>query len=132
VSPIGALLGACLLVSGIVAVRLTGFPWLIVPTVLLSMYCMLAVKVASQWEKVAVLRLGRFIGLRGPGVFHVIPVIDSLSKFVDQRIRVTDVSAESALTSDTVPVNVDAIVFWVAGMRKRAFSKYRTLSLLLP
>lgn len=113
VSPIGALLGACLLVSGIVAVRLTGFPWLIVPTVLLSIYCMLAVKVASQWEKVAVLRLGRFIGLRGPGVFHVIPVIDSLSKFVDQRIRVTDVSAESALTSDTVPVNVDAIVFWV-------------------
>jgi len=57
--------------------------------------------------------MGRYIGLRGPGIFHVIPVVDRLSKFVDQRIRVTDVSAETALTKDTVPVNVDAIVFWV-------------------
>ena len=59
------------------------------------------------------LRLGKYRGLRGPGLFHIIPVIDTMSKFVDQRIRVTDVTAESALTRDTVPVNVDAIVFWV-------------------
>src|SRR5205085_4140662 len=59
------------------------------------------------------LRAGRYVGLSGPGIFHVIPVIETLSKFVDQRIRVTDVTAESALTRDTVPVNVDAIVFWV-------------------
>ena len=61
----------------------------------------------------AVLRLGKYQGLRGPGLFHIIPVIDTMSKFVDQRVRVTDVTAESALTRDTVPVNVDAIVFWV-------------------
>jgi regulator of protease activity HflC (stomatin/prohibitin superfamily) len=61
----------------------------------------------------AVLRLGRYRGLRGPGLFFIVPVVDATSKFVDQRVRVTDVTAESALTRDTVPVNVDAIVFWV-------------------
>ena len=59
------------------------------------------------------LRMGRFQGLRGPGMFYVIPIVDSVSRVVDQRVRVTDVTAESALTKDTVPVNVDAIVFWV-------------------
>ena len=61
----------------------------------------------------ALLRLGRYVGLRGPGLFHIIPVIDTLSPFVDQRVRVADVTAESTLTRDTVPVNVDAIVFWL-------------------
>jgi len=60
-----------------------------------------------------VLRLGRFIGLRGPGLFHVIPIVDRLSRYVDQRVRVASVMAESTLTRDTVPVNVDAIVFWM-------------------
>jgi regulator of protease activity HflC (stomatin/prohibitin superfamily) len=59
------------------------------------------------------LRLGRYIGLRGPGIFMIIPVIDQVSQYVDQRVRVTSVNAESALTRDTVPVNVDAIVFWL-------------------
>jgi regulator of protease activity HflC (stomatin/prohibitin superfamily) len=81
--------------------------------ILLGLYCLFAVKVVKQWEKVAVLRLGKYIGLRGPGMIWIVPVIDTLSTYVDQRIRVTDVSAESALTRDTVPVNVDAIVFWV-------------------
>src|SRR5579883_3266788 len=63
-------------------------------------YLLFSIKVADQWEKVAVLRLGRYIGLRGPGMFHIIPVVDS-------------VTAESTLTRDTVPVNVDAIVFWL-------------------
>jgi regulator of protease activity HflC (stomatin/prohibitin superfamily) len=61
----------------------------------------------------AVLRLGKYRGLKGPGLFHVIPLIDAITRSVDQRVRVSDVSAESALTRDTVPVNVDAIVFWV-------------------
>ncbi|HTQ54775.1 MAG TPA: slipin family protein [Bryobacteraceae bacterium] len=78
-----------------------------------GIYLMFAIRVADQWEKVAVLRLGRYRGLRGPGVFHIVPVVDSLSRFVDQRVRVSSVTAESALTSDTVPVNVDAIVFWL-------------------
>ena len=78
-----------------------------------GLYLLFAIKVAKQWEKSAVLRLGRFIGLRGPGVFHIIPVVETISRFVDQRIRVESVSAESTLTCDTVPVNVNAIVFWL-------------------
>jgi hypothetical protein len=76
-------------------------------------YLLFAIRVADQWQKAAVLRLGRYIGLRGPGVFVIIPVIDEVSKYVDQRVRVTAVKAESALTRDTVPVNVDAIIFWL-------------------
>jgi regulator of protease activity HflC (stomatin/prohibitin superfamily) len=84
-------------------------------TVLLAvgLYFLFAIRVADQWEKVAVLRFGRYLGLRGPGVFHMFPVVDSLSRFVDQRVRVESVSAESTLTRDTVPVIVDAIVFWM-------------------
>src|SRR5229473_1332783 len=80
---------------------------------LIGIYFLFAIQVAEQWEKAAVLRLGRYRGLRGPGAFVIIPVIDSVSRFVDQRVRVTDVKAESALTRDTVPVNVDAIIFWL-------------------
>jgi regulator of protease activity HflC (stomatin/prohibitin superfamily) len=72
-----------------------------------------AIKVVPPWERVALMRLGRYRGLRGPGLFFIIPVIDTLSPHVDQRVRVASVSAESTLTRDTVPVNVDAIVFWM-------------------
>src|SRR5512132_3049205 len=80
---------------------------------LIGLYLLFSIKIADQWEKVAVLRLGRYIGLRGPGLFHVIPIVDRLSRYVDQRVRVASVTAESTLTRDTVPVNVDAIVFWL-------------------
>jgi len=81
--------------------------------VVAGVYLLCSIKVADQWDKVAVLRLGRYIGLRGPGIFHVIPIVDTLSSYVDQRVRVANVTAESTLTRDTVPVNVDAIVFWM-------------------
>ncbi|MEW5974994.1 MAG: slipin family protein [Acidobacteriota bacterium] len=80
---------------------------------LLGLYWLFSIKVADPWEKVAVLRLGRYLGLRGPGLFHIVPLVDRLSRFVDQRVRVSNVTAESTLTRDTVPVNVDAIVFWL-------------------
>ena len=67
----------------------------------------------DQWQKAALLRFGRYQGLRGPGLFFIIPIAEQVSRYVDQRIRVTTVSAESTLTRDTVPVNVDAIVFWL-------------------
>jgi regulator of protease activity HflC (stomatin/prohibitin superfamily) len=79
----------------------------------IAFYGLFAIKVVQQWEKVAVLRFGRYVRLQGPGVFWLIPVVDSLTEYVDQRIRVTSVSAESTLTRDTVPTNVDAIVFWL-------------------
>jgi regulator of protease activity HflC (stomatin/prohibitin superfamily) len=78
-----------------------------------GVYCLFAVKVVRQWQRVAILRFGKYLGLRGPGMFWMIPVVDTLSVYVDQRIRVSNVTAESTLTRDTVPVNVDAIVFWV-------------------
>jgi len=80
---------------------------------LVGIYFLFAIKVVRQWEKVAVLRLGRYVGLRGPGLCHIIPIVETLSPYVDQRVRVASVSAESTLTRDTVPVNVDAIVFWM-------------------
>jgi len=80
---------------------------------LIGLYLLFSIKVADQWEKVVVLRLGRYRGLRGPGMFHVIPLVDTLSRYVDQRVRVASVVAESTLTRDTVPVNVDAAVFWL-------------------
>jgi regulator of protease activity HflC (stomatin/prohibitin superfamily) len=80
---------------------------------IVGLYFLFAVRVADQWERVAVLRFGRYAGLRGPGLYTIIPIVDSVSRYVDQRVRVANVSAESTLTRDTVPVNVDAIVFWL-------------------
>jgi regulator of protease activity HflC (stomatin/prohibitin superfamily) len=93
------------------------------PVILLALpglYLLFAIKVVQQWEKVALLRLGRYVGLRGPGIFHIIPVVETLSPFVDQRVRVANVTAESTLTRDTVPVNVDAIVFWLVWNAEKA------------
>src|SRR5215475_8574140 len=87
---------------------------------LLGVYLLFAIKVVRQWEKVALLRLGKYVGLRGPGLFHIVPVVDTLSPFVDQRVRVASVTAESTLTRDTVPVNVDAIVFWLVWNAEKA------------
>jgi regulator of protease activity HflC (stomatin/prohibitin superfamily) len=92
----------------------------VIAAVLVGAYLAFAIKVADQWEKAVVLRLGRYRGLRGPGPFVIIPVVDAVSGFVDQRVRVTDVRAETALTRDTVPVNVDAIVFWLVWNAEKA------------
>src|SRR5689334_10605477 len=64
----------------------------------IGIYLLFSIKIADQWEKVAILRLGRYIGLRGPGLFYVIPIVDRLSRYVDQRVRVASVTAESTLT----------------------------------
>jgi regulator of protease activity HflC (stomatin/prohibitin superfamily) len=72
-----------------------------------------APKIARQWERAVVLRLGRYVGLRGPGLFWIIPFVDSISAWVDQRVITTSFAAEETLTSDTVPVNVDAVLFWM-------------------
>ena len=79
-----------------------------------------SIKYADQWEKAVVLRMGRYRGLRGPGLFTVVPVLDRVSYHIDQRIRTTDFDAEACLTKDTVPVNVDAIAFWVVYDAERA------------
>jgi len=70
-------------------------------------------KVAKQWERAVVLRLGKYVGLRGPGLFWVVPFIETVSSWIDQRVITTNFKAEETLTSDTVPVNVDAVLFWM-------------------
>jgi regulator of protease activity HflC (stomatin/prohibitin superfamily) len=92
-----------------------------------------SMKFSDEWERAVVLRLGKYQGLRGPGLFWVIPVIDRISYHIDQRIRTTDFGAESCLTKDTVPVNVDAIAFWVVYDAERAaleVQAYRTAVVL--
>lgn len=79
-----------------------------------------SIQLAYQWEKAVLLRFGKFRGLRKSGLFVVLPVIDKVTQFVDQRVRVTDFSAETTLTSDTVPVNVDAIAFWMVWDAQKA------------
>jgi len=113
VSNIGLALCAVSVIAGVAISFATGVTAAFIASAVIGIYLLFSIKVADQWQKVAVLRLGRYKGLRGPGMFHIIPIIDSLSKFVDQRIRVSSISAESTLTRDTVPVNVDAIILWV-------------------
>src|SRR5918911_5025357 len=99
--------------AGFAALALTGTPVGLVVGVLLGLLLAQSPKVAKQWEKGIVLRLGRYVGLRGPGLFWITPFIDTVSAWVDQRIITTSFAAEQTLTSDTVPVNVDAVLFWM-------------------
>ena len=101
------------LLGGLLLSKVTGISLCAPIGGLIGLYLLFSIKVIDQWQKVALLRFGRYQGLRGPGLFFIIPVIETLSRYVDQRVRVTTVSAESTLTRDTVPVNVDAIVFWL-------------------
>jgi len=122
----GFLFGICLLIA--VAGALLGDgkfsdalmgTWVVLWT-LLGTYILFALKVASQWEKAVVLRLGKFHGLRGPGAFWIIPIIDAIPSWIDHRVMVTSFSAEKTLTKDTVPVDVDAVLFWVVWDAEKA------------
>jgi regulator of protease activity HflC (stomatin/prohibitin superfamily) len=117
---VGVALCAAFLAAGVAAAVLIERRTPLFVAAAIGVYLLFAIQVADQWEKVAVLRLGRYVGLKGPGAFHIIPIVDTLSRYVDQRVRVTSVSAESTLTRDTVPTNVDAIVFWVVWNAEKA------------
>jgi regulator of protease activity HflC (stomatin/prohibitin superfamily) len=80
--------------------------------VIVAFFVARSIHVANQWEKAVVLRMGKFRGLKGPGIFFIIPILDKIDKYIDQRVRVTDFKADQTLTKDTVPVNVDAVVYW--------------------
>ena len=93
--------------------------------VMISLMAASSIQIADQWEKGVVLRLGKFTGLKGPGLFFIIPIIDRVDTYIDQRIRVTDFSAEKTLTKDTVPVNVDAVVYWTVWDAEKAALEVR-------
>ena len=127
ISPIAGLLFGIFMILGVVGAIIGDgrFPeWAIGSWVLVCLtvgsYFLFAMKVASQWEKVIVLRLGKFIGLRGPGLFWVTPIIDNAVMWIDHRVMVTSFSAEKTLTKDTVPVDVDAVLFWVVWDAEKA------------
>jgi regulator of protease activity HflC (stomatin/prohibitin superfamily) len=119
VAVVVALAGACLN-------RLVEGAWdrmnaaIVVITALVAAVCFFGVKIANQWEAAVVLQLGKFKSLKGPGPFFIVPIIESVARWVDMRIRSTDFSSESTLTKDTVPVNVDAICFWMVWDAKKA------------
>jgi regulator of protease activity HflC (stomatin/prohibitin superfamily) len=87
-------------------------PNLFVALLVLTILITSSIKIADQWEKAVVLRMGKYNGLKGPGLFFIVPIIDKVFNYIDQRVRVTVFKAEQTLTKDTVPVNVDAIVYW--------------------
>jgi regulator of protease activity HflC (stomatin/prohibitin superfamily) len=113
INGVAVLLFVLSILAGIAGSQAVHQQWPIFSGVLVGLYFLFAIKIIRQWEKVAILRLGRYVGLRGPGLCHIVPIFETLSPYVDQRVRVASVSAESTLTRDTVPVNVDAIVFWM-------------------
>ncbi len=91
--------------------KIISLPWL-VGLIILSALLSSSIQIADQWEKAVVLRMGKYKGLKGPGIFFIIPIIDRIMNYIDQRIRVTDFKAEQTLTKDTVPVNVVAVLYW--------------------
>lgn len=110
---------ACIL-AGLLAAALAHSRLAALAGVCAGLYLLFSIKVVQQWEKAVKLRLGHYVGLCGPGLFFIVPVLETFNQFVDQRVRVASVTAESTLTRDTVPVDVDAIVFWLVWNAEKA------------
>ena len=106
--------------AGALGSVVTGGPIPLIVMVLAGIVLMQAPKIADQWERAIVLRFGRFVGLRGPGLFWIVPFVDTVSSWIDQRTITTSFAAEQTLTSDTVPVNVDAVLFWMVHDAQKA------------
>jgi regulator of protease activity HflC (stomatin/prohibitin superfamily) len=110
---------ACIAI-GVAATAATSNPLPLIVMTVAGVVLMLSPRIAQQWERAVVLRLGRFTGLQGPGLFWVVPLIDRVTVWIDQRTITTSFAAEQTLTSDTVPVNVDAVLFWMVHDAQKA------------
>ena len=106
--------------AGLWASVITNNPVPIVTLTLVGVILMQSPKIAQQWERAIVLRLGRYIGMQGPGLFWIVPLVDTVTSWIDQRTITTSFAAEQTLTSDTVPVNVDAVLFWMVHDAQKA------------
>jgi regulator of protease activity HflC (stomatin/prohibitin superfamily) len=105
---------------GVIGSIVTVNPFPFIVMVVIGIVLMQSPRIAQQWERAVVLRLGRFIGLQGPGLFWVVPFVDRITSWIDQRTITTPFAAEQTLTSDTVPVNVDAVLFWMVHDAQKA------------
>ena len=114
--------GVLVVASGIgaVATVATESPWWAVGGAIIGLVIALATNIATPWERAVVLRLGRYRGLRGPGFFWLVPFIENVSSWIDQRIITSSFAAEQTLTADTVPVSVDAVLFWMVNDAEKA------------
>lgn len=125
-NPIAISLFVIAVLLGILASRLTGqfseesVPFWFILSLIVGTILLFALKIANQWEKAIVLRFGKFRRLAGPGLFWIVPLVDSVSSWIDQRVMVTPFRAERTLTRDTVPVDVDAVLFWVVWDAQKA------------
>lgn len=128
VSPVGLFLFFVIIIAAVILATVLDFYHVpdgiilavVLPLILLAMYILFALRMANQWEKAVVLRLGKFRGLRGPGMFWIVPVVDSIATWIDHRVMVTPFNAEKTLTKDTVPVDVDAVLFWMVWDAQKA------------
>src|SRR6476620_10882804 len=106
--------------TGILLTAATQNPGWLVIVFLAGIFFSQSPKIAKQWERAVVLRLGKYTGLRGPGLFWIFPFVETISIYIDQRVITTSFAAEETLTSDTVPVNVDAVLFWMVHDSEKA------------
>ena len=121
-SPNPISLAVVLVLAGL-GVLLIGLAGVVVPGALLIVLALIvfaALKMARQWEQAVVLRAGKFLAVRGPGLFWIVPILDNIAALIDTRLRTTQFVAEQTLTKDTVSVDVDAIIFWLVTDAKRA------------
>lgn len=125
-NPIAVTVFLVVLLLGIVASGLTGqfernaVPVWMLSSFLVAFYFLFAIKIANQWEKAIVLRFGKFNRVSGPGLFFVVPLAEAIPAWIDQRVMVTPFAAQKTLTKDTVPVDVDAVLFWVVWDAQKA------------
>lgn len=128
INPVAGVLFTILLLAAILGATYMGLQgsnlfWILAYTLgmtVIALYVLIGLKVANQWEKAVILRFGRFRGLRGPGLFWIVPIIDAITEWIDHRVMVSPFSAEKTLTKDTVPVDVDAVLFWVVWDAEKA------------
>jgi regulator of protease activity HflC (stomatin/prohibitin superfamily) len=120
------------IVLGGLATIATGNPFWIIGGAAIGLLAAQSPKVSRQWERAIVLRLGKYVGMRGPGLFWIVPLVDTVQVYIDQRVMTTGFAAEQTLTADTVPVNVDAVLFWMVHDPEKAAlevqSYYNTVS----
>ncbi len=119
-NPISALVFVIFIGGAVLAFLAHMPPAVPIALAVIGLFLGYSIKMAQQWEKAVILRLGRLHAVKGPGLFILVPIIDAVAVWIDQRIRTNEFSAEQALTRDTVPVNVDAIVFWMVHDAERA------------
>ncbi len=119
-NPVSWLLAGIIALAGVIGTAMTANPVWIITAMIVAAYVLISLQIATVWERAVVLRFGHFRALAGPGVFFLIPAVDTIAAWIDQRVQTSTFTAEETLTKDTVPVDVDAVLFWVAWDAKKA------------